>query len=205
MKNTALNSGDRLVQNVTSALREFNVTHSESQLKIEDYQKLLVSHFVNHVEVENHGLNEDEYMYRDGYIISTVKESLSSIRFEAEYWKTRLRGYKVTFIRDNNGFSFSLTVFPRNIKEPIDSDVIKGMTDSLNDCFYTEVSEEQYRTVFKLIPRVGTQTELMKANGIPMFALSLGLELDGNNKNFEIFFYTNEGDRIDSLGHYREF
>lgn len=205
MKNTVSSPEDQLINKATSAFRELNVVLNESKLKIEDYQKLLVSHFVNHVEVENHGLNEDEYMYRDGYIISTVKESLSSIRFEAEYWKTKLRGYKVAFVRDKNGFSFSLIIFPRDIHKQIDSDVIKGMTDSLNDCFYTETSEEQYRTVFKLIPRVGTQAELMKAKGIPMFALSLGLELDSENKKFEIFFYTNESDRIDSLGNYREF
>jgi hypothetical protein len=205
MKNTTLSPEGRLVKNGSSAIREFNVAPIGSQLKIEDYQKLLVSYFVNHVKVEDHGLNRDEYMYRDGYIISTIKESLTSIRFEAEYWKALLRGYKVAFIRDKNGFSFSLIVFPRKIDKQIDSDVIKGMTNSLSDCFYTEASEEQYRTVFKLIPRVGSQTELMKAYEIPMFALSLGLELDVYNKKFEIFFYTNEKDRIDSLGNYREF
>jgi hypothetical protein len=205
MKKTISSPEDQLTNKVVSAICELNVVPNESKLKIDDYQKLLVSHFVNHVKVENHGLNEDEYMYRDGYVISTMKESLSSIRFEAEYWKTKLRSYKVALVRDKNGFSFSLIVFPRDIHTQIDSEAIKGMTDSLNDCFYTETIEEKYRTVFKLVPRAGTQTELMKSKGVPMFALSIGLELDSENKKFEILFYSNDSDRIDSLGNYREF
>lgn len=204
MKNINLNPEDRLVKNVSSAIREFNVTPIESQLKLEDYQKLLVSQFVNHVKVEHHGLNEDEYMYRDGVIISSIKEALGSIKSEAERCKTSLRGYKVTLIRDKNGLCFSFIVLPRDIHRPIDSEVIKELNQSLNVSFNTAMTEEPLRTVFKLSPRSVNQPKFLKNVGLPMFALSLGLELDWEDKKFEINFLWNERDRIDSSGFYVE-
>ena len=175
---------------------------NKSELKFEDYQKLFVSQFVSHVQPAN--FNEDDYQYRDGYIISKLKESLRLIRSEAETWKPFLRGYKVLLVRDKLGFHFQMIVLPRNIDVPINSNVIQDIRKSLHGNFYTNFTEEKLRTVFELSPTTDIQTELMKFEDIPMMALSLGMELDSNDRNYEIFFCWNEESNIDSKGFYRE-
>ncbi|NDY82322.1 hypothetical protein G3I67_03655 [Orrella sp. NBD-18] len=202
MKKTAMSPSDRLIKNFTSAYRELNIKLNESELKLEDYQKLLVSQFVNHVQPVE--FDEAGYMYRDGYIISKLKQYLGVMKTEAESWKSFLRGYKVTLVRDVRGFYFEQIMFPRNIEIPIHDFILEKMSDSLSRTFDVNMTEEKLRTVFRLTPTTESQLELMKPSGIPVMAMSLGLELEPSNMNFEICFCWNESERIDLDGFYRE-
>lgn len=202
MKNTAMSSTKRPIKNVASAYRDLNVALNESDLKLEDYQKLMVSQFVNHVHPIE--FNEADYRDCDSYIISRVKEYLGTIRVQAESWKSFLRGYKVTLVRDERGFYFEQIMFPRDIELPIHDFILETMSDSLSRSFDVDMTEEKLRTVFRLTPTTESQLELMKPSGIPVMAMSLGLELEPSNMNFEIFFCWNESERIDSDGFYRE-
>lgn len=202
MKNTAMSSTKRPTKTVASAYRDLNVALNESDLKLEDYQKLMVSQFVNHVQPIE--FNEADYRDCDSYIISRVKEYLGTIRVQAESWKSFLRGYKVTLVRDERGFYFEQIMFPRDIDRPIHDFILETMSDSLSRSFDVDMTEEKLRTVFRLTPTTESQLELMKPSGIPVMAMSLGLELEPSNMNFEIFFCWNENERIDSDGFYRE-
>lgn len=202
MKNTALSPSDRLIKNIISAVNELNVKLNESELKLDDYQKLMISQFVNHVQPVKFDVTD--YKYCDGYIISKLKKYLGAIKAEAEYWKSFLRAYKVTLVHDSRGFYFEQIVFPRDINVPIQNYVIEKINDSLSRTFNVNMTEEKLRTVFRLIPTPEVQLDLMKPVGIPVMAMSLGLELGHDDRNFEIFFCWDESSQIDSDGCYRE-
>jgi hypothetical protein len=202
MKNTTLSPSDRLIENTISAVSELNVELNKSELTLDDYQELLFNQFSSHVQPVK--FDVADYRYCDGYIISKLKKYLGAIKAEAESWKSFLRAYKVTLVRDSRGFYFEQIVFPRDRNVSLQDIVNKTMNSSFSRTFNVNMTVEKLRTVFRLTPTPEAQLDLMKPVGIPLMAMSLGLELSPDRRNFEIFFCWDENSRIDSDGCYKE-
>jgi hypothetical protein len=180
MKNTVLNPSDRLVNH--SPLNASD--SSNSLLTCEHYKELLKSEFMTLGDYEE--VNEDEYMYRDGFIISYLKKSLSSIKFEIDSWKPYVGGFKVTLFRDKTGFGFYLVVLSKSETQPIDSRIVECMSETLDDSFHTTSFMEMGQTVFKLTPYLFDQAELMRPKNIPTFTLSLITEVVWDCGNYSL-------------------
>jgi hypothetical protein len=202
MKNVALSPLDSLIKNTISAVSELNVELNKSELTLDDYQELLFNQFSSHVQPVK--FDVADYRYCDGYIISKLKKYLGTIKAEAEAWKSFLRAYKVTLVHDRRGFYFEQIIFPRSLSVPLQDTINKKMNSSYSDSFNVNMTVEKLRTVFRLTPTPEAQLDLMKSVGIPLMAMSLGLELSPDMRNFEIFFCWDENSRIDSDGCYKE-
>jgi hypothetical protein len=203
MKNIVSSQNERIVQNVTLASNQLNKPLDISKLKLDDYENLFAKQFDNHVK--QFKFDAAKHTKHDKYIIYKLKEYQGSLKSETESWKSFLRAYQVTLVRDVRGFHFQLIILPRNIHEPIQDFVINKMTSSLSRVFSVNMTQEKNRTVFRLTPTFEVQLELMKSEGLPMMALSLGIELNPFSKCFEIMFLWNSQSRIDSNGFYREY
>lgn len=201
MKNVVLSRKAQLGQSVTLPVRALNNVHDKSELNLDYYKKLLSSQFQNKmlpVKPDN-----TEYTSSDAYIVSKLKDYFGTIKAQFEYYKPYLRGYKVIFIRDAQGFHFQLIPFPKDSHTQIETWVLNSICNSFARTFFVNITEEVHRAIIRLKPAIDVQYEMMKSEGIPVFALSLGIELDPFG-NYEIFFRWDETSLIDSDNIYCE-
>lgn len=200
MKDTSFNLTERQLTNMKAIRQKYTLDLNKSELTTEDYGYLLRDEFSK--DLKEFTVDENEYMYRDGYIVFNLKSCLATIKSVADTLKKSISGYKIILFKDNIGFGFEFIIYPINNNEPIDS-VTANRVENYFDCFLTSKIEEEFRTVFIITPNCCTQFNLLLPENIPVFATSLTLSMNPTSKDFEIISMNNEIDRINPDGAYK--